>query len=71
MPTGNWGIKKDSVPYMIEVVLTNILVQGGVIYPYIDLFLYSSCLSLVLSSYDVEVLVLYGVSHGLGMPMYW
>ena len=51
---------------MIEVVLTNILVQGGVIYPYIDWFFYSSCLPPVLSSYDVEVLVLYGVSHGLG-----
>ena len=46
---------------MIEVVLTNILVQGGVIYPYIDWFFYSSCLTPVLSSYDVEVLVLYGV----------
>ena len=28
-----WSFKKHSVPYMIEVVLTSILVQGGVIYP--------------------------------------
>ena len=55
---------------MIKVVLTNILVQGGVIYPYINGFLYVSCLPPVLSSYDVEVVVIYGVSWGLGMPMY-
>ena len=56
------SFKKHSVPYMIEVVLTNILVQGGVIYPYINGFLYGSCLPPVLSSYDVEVVVIYGVS---------
>ena len=49
---------------MITVVLTNILVQGGVIYPYINGFLYGSCLPLVLSSYDVEVVVLGGLGAG-------
>ena len=48
---------------MIEVVLTNILVQGGVIYPYINGFLYGSCLPPVLSFYDFEVVVIYGVQN--------
>ena len=65
-----WGIKKDSVPYMIEVVLTNILVQGGVVYPYVNRLFYGSCLPLVLPSYDAELVIVYGVSSGLRMPMY-
>ena len=52
---------------MIEVVLTNILVQGGVIYPYINGFLCGSCLPLVLSSYDVEIVeVWYSLEQYIG-----
>ena len=29
-----WGIKKDSVPYMAEIVLTNIYI----VYPYVYIF---------------------------------
>ena len=34
------GIKKDSVPDMIEIELTNILVKSGIVYPDVDGFLY-------------------------------
>ena len=34
------GIKKDSVPDMIEIELTNIPVESGIVYPDVDGFLY-------------------------------
>ena len=49
------GVEKNSVPYMIEIVLTNILIESWIVYPYIDSFLYGSGQALVLSPYNVEV----------------
>ena len=34
------GVKKDSVPPMIEIELTNIPVKSGIVYPDVDGFLY-------------------------------
>ena len=34
------GTKKDSVPDMTEIELTNIPVKSGIIYPDVDSFLY-------------------------------
>ena len=34
------GVKKDSVPYMVKVELTNIPVKCGIVYPDVDRFLY-------------------------------
>ena len=34
------GIKKDSVPYMIGIELSNIPVKSGIVYPDVDGFLY-------------------------------
>ena len=36
------GAKQDSVPYMVKVVLTDIPVECGVVYPYVDGFLNGS-----------------------------
>ena len=33
-------IKKDSLPDMIDIELTNILVKSGIVYPDVDGFLY-------------------------------
>ena len=60
-----WGIEKHSVLYMIEVVLTNILVQGRVIYPYIDRFFYSSCLP------PVPFPMMLMFCSSMGCPMVW
>ena len=50
----SWSVKKNSVPYMTEVVLTNVLVQGWIVYPYEDGFLDGAGLPLVLPAYDIE-----------------
>ena len=34
------GVKKDSVPDMIKIELTNIPVKSGIVYPDVDGFLY-------------------------------
>ena len=34
------GVKKDSIPDMIEIELTNIPVKSGIVYPDVDGFLY-------------------------------
>ena len=49
------GLKKNSIPYMIEIVLTNIPIESWIVYPYIDSFLYGSGQALVLPPYKVEV----------------
>ena len=49
-----WGVKKNSVPYMAEIVLTNVLVECWIVYPYEDRFLDDPGLPLVLPVYDVE-----------------
>ena len=36
------GVKKDSVTDMIEVELTYVFIKGGIIYPDVDRFFYSS-----------------------------
>ena len=48
-----WGIKKTPVPYMTEVVLTNVLVLSRIVYPCEDRFLNGPGLAPVLSAYDV------------------
>ena len=34
------GVKKDSIPDMIKIELTNIPVKSGIVYPDVDCFLY-------------------------------
>ena len=34
------GVKKNSVPYMIEILLTNVPIENGIVYSYVDSFLY-------------------------------
>ena len=34
------GVKKDSVPDMIEIELTSIPIKSGIVYPGVDGFLY-------------------------------
>ena len=36
------GAKKDSVPYVIEIVLTNVPIKGWIVYPYVYNFFYGS-----------------------------
>ena len=49
------GVKKNSVPYMTEVVLTNIPIESWIVYPYTDSFFMVLDRTLVLSPYNVEV----------------
>ena len=49
------GIKKNSVPYIIEIVLTYVPIESWIVYPYVDSFLYSPGQALVLPPYNVEV----------------
>ena len=49
------GVKKNSVPYMIEIVLTNVHIESLIVYPHEDSFLYGPGQALVLLSYNVKV----------------
>ena len=44
------GVKKDSVPDMIEIVFTNVPVESGIVYLDVDGFLYGPGQALVLPS---------------------
>ena len=44
------SVKKDSVPDMIEIELTNIPVKSGIVYPDVDGFLYGSFFGPVMRS---------------------
>ena len=48
------GVKKNTVPYMTEIILTNILVLSWIVYPYVDGFLDGPGQPLVLPAYNVE-----------------
>ena len=52
---------------MIEVYLPIFWFKVGV-YPYVNRLFYGSCLPPVLPSYDVELVIIYWVSCGLGSP---
>ena len=54
-----WGIKKYSVPYVVQVELTYISIKCGIVNPYVDRFHNSSGHAMVLPPYYLEV-VLYG-----------
>ena len=49
------GVKKNYVPYVIEIVLTNVPIESWIVYPDIDSFLYGPGQALVLPPYNVEV----------------
>ena len=60
MPMGyfkSWGIKSYSVPYMVQIVLTYILINCGIVNPYVDRFLNSSDNAMVLPTYYLEVVL--------------
>ena len=42
------GVKKDSIADMIKIVLTNIPVKSGIVYPDVDCLLYGPIQALVL-----------------------
>ena len=54
-----WGIKKYSVPYMMQIEPTYIPIKCGVVKPYVDGFFNCSGHAMVHPLYYLEV-VLYG-----------
>ena len=52
-----WGIKKYSVPYMVQNEHTYILIKCGIVNPYVDGFLNSSGNTMVLPPYYLEVVL--------------
>ena len=56
------GVKKDSVPYMVEVALTNVPIYSWIVYPYVYWFLYGPGQALVFPPNDVEIVWCWGVS---------
>ena len=49
------GVKKDSVPYMVKVELTNIPIKCGIAYTDVDRPLYGPGYVLVLPPYDAKI----------------
>ena len=49
------GVKKDCVPYMIKIELSNVPVKSRIVFPDVDGFLYGPGYILVLPPQDVEV----------------
>ena len=49
------GVGQDSVPYMVEIILTHISVKYGIVDPDEYSFFYSPGKAMVLLPYDVEV----------------
>ena len=47
-------VKKDSVPDMIEITLTNIPVKNGIVYPDVDCFLYGLSFQKICGKYGVH-----------------
>ena len=52
-----WGIKKYSIPYMVQIELTYIPIKCGIVNPYVDGFLNSSGNAMVLPLYYLEVVL--------------
>ena len=53
-PSLSLGVLKNSVPYMTEIVPTNVLVLSRIVNPYVDGFLDGPGQVLVLPAYDVK-----------------
>ena len=49
------GVKKDSVPHITEIVLTNVPIKSLIVYPYVYSFFYGPYQALVLTPNDAEI----------------